>query len=100
MEGWINPYTIVVALGFVFGLGMWVQKVNTSVKAISDIKSNISAIKTNLDRIIGHMFGPERPSESSSPVRLTDYGKDLSQAIGAKEWAETTASNLLDKIAR
>ncbi len=99
MEGWTNNYYIVVvALTLVFGIGMWVQKVNTSVKAVNDLKSNISAIKANLDRIIGHMFGPERPSESKSPVRLTEYGEGLSEAIGAKQWAEETASNLLTKM--
>lgn len=72
-------------------LGLWQGEVNTD-------RSNFNAFMTEVRGDIKKILGllPQSPVASSSPLQLTDLGKEISEEISAKKWAENESTTLLD----
>ncbi len=71
--------------------GKWQQKVDGGLDQTMDsIKGINSGIIEILDRL------PGSPIKSDSPLQLTEMGVEISREIGAKEWAESESTLLME----
>ena len=65
---------------------------------IKEIRGQLKEVGENVSRILEFIFG-KRTIVSSSPMRLTDFGKMVADRLKAEQWAATLAPTLLDKVA-
>ena len=110
MMDWGNPVTyvaIIAAGGVLVAIGKWVGGMEefrkTVGRSIDEIKADIDKIKADIDKInavIKEIFKrlPPVPITGESPVRLTDFGKKISDRLEAKEWAQQLAPSLSSQI--
>ena len=94
---WQNPLTytaIVAALGLLVTLGILIFK-SGARKGRGD-----AFMKDTKETLDTHtlLMRTEPAIERSSPVRLTEFGKEIAARIEAEEWASKTAPGLLDEI--
>ena len=86
---------VITAIGWVFGAGKLIAKV-------SSFEQNLKSFNKLLDEVrldIKTIFARLRPAvESHSPITLTDFGKEISVSIDAKEWAKTEATRVIDRV--
>ncbi len=84
----------VIALGTVlFVTGRWVGSVNEHRNIVKDTLAEIREdVKNILKRI------PPSTVASESPLRLTDFGQDISEQLDAKTWARRTAAQLRNEV--
>ena len=97
-----NPWAIVIAAGAIVGglvkAGMWIGSVNTDRKNFGksiendrkDFRTSISnladEIRADIKEILSRL--PRAPIAAGSPLRLTDFGKQIADQIKAEEWSE------------
>ena len=79
---------------------IWVTGVNSDR---SDFKIFMADVRDKLETIafaLGEL-GAKRAfvGGSQSPLALNDFGRELSQAFGARAWAETHADDVREKVA-
>lgn len=94
---WNNPLIFVVGaiaiIGAIWKLAEWKGRTDDSVAAIKDaIREIREDIKKILDRL------PDPSVTRGSPLRLTEFGEEISQRLDARPWAESTAPDLLPEI--
>ena len=84
-----HPLVAWGAILALIGAGFWAGKMQehkgTVQKFMQEIRDDIKKILRLL---------PKAVAAGESPLQLTDLGKSISVAIGAKTWAERTAQNL------
>lgn len=82
---WTNPLIYVAGgiaiIGATWKLGEWKGRTDDSVAAIKGAK------------ILGRLPNPS--VQGGSPLRLTEFGEEISQRLDARSWAAETASDLL-----
>ena len=88
---WAGILTSVLSLlSLTFVIGKWVGSVNIRLDAITDsiakIQGDIKRIFDRLDRL------PPTPLEHSSPLRLSDLGRNITETLGGQAWAQHTAA--------
>lgn len=99
--GSINPVWILVVLatgGALITVGKWIggmDKFRSSVEgAIVDIKNSISTIQGDIKSILGAL--PPQPVSRTSPLTLTELGKDISQELDVSSWATNEATGVVN----
>ena len=99
----VSPLTVmalVTAIGLVFAIGKWVGGVNSDRKTFKEfmreIKNEISKIHDNIGKILDRL--PAATIAHSSPLTLTSLGRQVSQELDARGWAERTAPTLADRV--
>ena len=84
---WSNPLIYIVGgiagIGAIWKLGEWKGRTDDSVRAIND---TIREIREDIKKILG------------SPLRLTEFGEEISRRLDARSWATETAANLLPEV--
>lgn len=71
-------------------IAAWYGEVNSDRKSFKEFMKEVrDDIKELLERI------PKRTFASQSPVSLTDYGKEVAESMGAPDWAERLAPELM-----
>lgn len=84
---WSNPLIYIVGgiagIGAIWKLGEWKGRTDDSVSAIKD---TIREIREDIKKILG------------SPLRLTEFGEEISRRLDARSWATETAANLLPEV--
>ena len=85
--GWIATFLICMIL--VWKASAKYKHINTQVEEIPGIKNDITIIKKDVAEIKGSLLAfmrdKETPDASQSPIRLSDYGREIFDAIeGAK----------------
>ena len=84
---WSNPLIYIVGgiagIGAIWKLGEWKGRTDDSVSAIKD---TIREIREDIKKILG------------SPLRLTEFGEEISRRLDARSWATETASVLLPEV--
>ncbi len=119
MAEWLNnPVIVLVALAILGLLGKaiyWVAGVDKDRRALKDdaekdrtefkeksekdrseILGLIKEIREDIKNIFLRL--PPAPVAGSSPLRLTDFGNQISSSIKAEEWANELAPTLLDDV--
>lgn len=91
---WTNPLIHVAGgiaiIGATWKLGESKGRTDDSVAAI---KAAIGEIREDIKKILGRLPNPS--VEGGSPLRLTEFGEEISQRLDARSWAAETASDLL-----
>lgn len=62
----------------------------------SETRAALGGIREDVKKILVAM--PKNVLARTSPVRLTDFGKEVSKSVGAAAWAEEKAPDLVDEI--
>ena len=98
MDDWLR-IIVVVAVPTVVGmiwLARWSGKLDGWVKEIdgfkADTKDALNRIHDDIKKILASQ--PRNVLAGTSPVRLTDLGKEVSKSVTAAVWAEKEASKL------
>ena len=60
------------------------------------IREIVSEIREDIKKIFRRL--PRQPIESQSPLRLTDYGRALSEGIAGAKWASRIADTIGDQV--
>ena len=93
----ISITVLLVAFAAIFKLGNWYGEVNSDRKrydqVIEDIRRELGEIRKDIKDIFRRL--PPEPTTSTSPIRLSDIGEQISNDIDAKAWAEEMAQNLI-----
>ncbi len=115
MPGWLGPVGIPAAIALLVGVGIWVGKVmerlgniketadadrETFQKAITEDRTRVRTILDEIRGDIKKMFHSLGQAEAvpQSPLRLTDYGRELLAGIGGEPWAARLATALKDGV--
>ena len=111
MTGWeivgvMGSFAAAVVLIFIFVFNKvadqseWKGKVDSDRAAfkvfIEDVREDIREIREDIKRIFRNL--PRRIAATNSPLRLTEWGKEISEEIKAKAWAGNLALNLADQL--
>ena len=85
----------IVFIAFVLAIltAVWVTKTNSDRK---NFKEFMAEVKQDIKRIFERL-PPPKTAESVSPLRLTDFGREISNLINANEWADKLANELIEK---
>ena len=97
---WVYAPTAIAGAGLVYGivrgsiaLGEWIGAVNADRVAFKEFMSRIEG---KIDRIFERL-SPPPTAASASPIRLTDFGKQISQELDVKAWVPNQAKALLER---
>ena len=93
MNPWLLAGTAVAIITVIFYIGKWVGDINAfksgAVGKVVDLLEEIrDEIRTLLDRV------PAVHIARGSPLRLTDLGRNVSDALDAQAWMATLAAEL------
>ena len=95
---WVYAPTAIAGAAFVYGivrgsiaLGEWIGAVNSDRAAFKEFMSRIEG---KIDRIFERLAQPQT-SERGSPIRLTDFGKQISRELQVKAWVSAQVAALL-----
>lgn len=106
-------YIPVVALGVaIFGYALkwivkaerWMSKKDESIRflegAINELNLTIKELNSDIKVLFrNNLEGSSEPIvERKSPLRLTDRGDSISEALGVKAWATQTAQDVFPKL--
>ncbi len=97
---WTKIPLIVIAvlavLGVLYKFAHWQGTVDTD---LTTLKKFMEEIREDIKRIFNRL-PPPSPVASDSPMRLTDFGKNIAQKFGAFEWAEKLAPTLVGEAGK
>ena len=90
-----HPATWIIAAvaiaGAVFAAGKWYGAVNNDRDSFKEF---MTEVRDDIKEILSRLSPP--PVAGQSPVQLTDFGKEISEAVSAAEWARNEAAKLVD----
>ena len=99
---WIRPIVVVAVptIALVISMAMWVGKHKEWMKGIDEFKQDTKRTLAEIRGDIKKLLAAQPPSvlASTSPVRLTDLGKEVSKCVGAAGCAEQIAARLVDEV--
>ena len=90
-----NPLLWILILGVGSALvaaGKWIGGMDEFRR---DVRDTLKTIEENIKDIF-HLLQPE--AIGGSPLRLTDFGRSISEDVGGSAWASETASRLLGQL--
>ena len=88
----ISITALLAVIALIFKFGSWYGEVNSDRNKFSNF---IEEIRKDIKEILSRL--PPSPTTSSSPIQLTELGKQISENIDAKSWAEKFAQELFEK---
>lgn len=62
-----------------------------------EVRKDMKELRKDIKDIFKQL-PPPKPLQPGSPLKLSDYGKELSETVKAKAWAERTAETLLENV--
>ena len=111
MSGWelvgtLSGFAAALVILFIYVLNKisdraeWRGKVDSDrtsfKKFMKEIREDIQEIRADIKKIFERL--PRRAAMASSPMRLTDLGKEIAEAIDAKAWAANLALTLTSQL--
>ena len=99
---WIRPIVVVAipTLGVVIWLSKWFGRQGEWMKGIDEFKDDtkhaLAEIRTDIKKLLAAQ--PRNVLAGTSPLQLTDLGKEVSECVGASAWAEQVATQLIDQV--
>lgn len=109
---WSNPLVYIVpgiaflgaSITFVIRVERFMSKKNESIrfleKAIEELKVDVKELRTDVKVLFRNNSGDSSVSvvERNSPLRLTEVGDSISEALDVKTWATGTAQDVVPKL--
>ncbi len=99
---WIRPIAVVAVptIALVISMAVWVGKHKEWMKGIDEFKQDTKRTLAEIREDIKKLLAAQPPSvlASTSPVRLTDLGEEVSERVGAAACAEQIAARLIDEV--
>ena len=83
------------ACGKIFAAGKWVGEVNSDRKAF---KAFTERVENKLDQIFDRL-SRQQTVEPGSPLKLTTFGREVSESLNAAGWAAEKAVELHPQVA-
>ena len=78
----------------------WTGTVNSDMgwlkETVKEIKTNIATLQDSIYKIWDRM--PSSTVHESSPLRLSEVGRSISETLDGRKWAEKTAGQLVDSL--
>lgn len=100
MNDWVNLGKVVVAAGAVIGIiitilriGEWKGSVDSDRE---DFKDFIKEVRKDIKEILSSLSSTV--TDRSSPLKLTDLGRSISNSLKASEWAKQAAPSIIDDV--
>jgi len=84
---------IIAIFGVIFAAGKWVGYVNADRESFKDF---IKEVRADIKQILKKL--PSVTLAGSSPLRLTDIGKEISRKLKASTWAKEASVSLMSKV--
>jgi len=84
-------------------VGSLEKSVGSLKKSVSNLNGAVQSIRgdiRNIQEKIVEIFGrlpPLNTTEADSPIRLTEKGREISEHLGAKDWAKESVDQLLSQ---
>lgn len=107
MENWLsNPLTYILILGavtaigtlmrYTFKAGEWKRGVDEDISSFEEFSERVEASLSKIERDIKDLSEriPVPIIKGSSPLSLTEFGKEVSSEINAKDWAKSKSQTL------
>ena len=89
--------TVIALIAIIAAFGKyreWKGTVNADIQSFKEFMNEIRGdIKKIFDRL-----PPSPITEGASPIKLTDFGTNISHDIGAKKWANLLAPKLVSQV--
>lgn len=107
MSEWMeSPYVMAAGAALVVGLlagvfraGRWYGAVNSDREAFKDfmkgVRDDLGAIRASIERILHRL--PAGTVAHTSPLALTELGREVSEELDARGWAERTAPEFAER---
>lgn len=93
---WWVVVGIIVSAGYaVVKFVRWTGRVDTR---LDDLTTGLADARADIKKILERLFS-RSTVEAHSPIQLTDFGREISAATSANEWARTNAPNLENEAA-
>ena len=88
--------------GIIWKTGRWVGKVDSETSGVrefaQEIRDNLREMRTHINDIFSRL-PPPRTVETGSPVRLSEFGRQVAAKLQADEWASQAAPTLAKDVA-
>ena len=85
----------------VWKIGRWTERVDAGTKATGKLEDKLEQfageIRSRIDQIFLRL-PPPQPVASSSPAKLTDFGRKIAAKFGAQEWATELAPTVVEEV--
>ena len=72
------------------------DSVATLKDSVATLRDDVATLRDDVNRILGKLSSPV--VESGSPLRLTSLGKRIATDVGASEWAQATAVEVVGDV--
>ena len=101
MAEWVgdNPWAPallgIAAIGGLIKLGMWIGAVNTDRESF---RAFMEEVRGDIKKILGRV--PAQTVERGSPLRLTEFGEEISRKLDVKTWALNEAMAQFERVDR
>jgi len=88
-------FGLIVAAAFCIAIicTVWITKVNSDR---NNFKEFMKTVQEDIKKIFERL-PPPKAADSIGPLRLTEFGKEISALINVQEWAEKLANKLIEK---
>ncbi len=104
-ENWFFISVSAAIIGLLVGIvvrlvkvGIWIGSANTNIEALREglesVQKELESVPEDIKQVFVRL-PPPKTADASSPLQLTDYGKEISAHVGAKGWAESNVENLI-----
>ena len=99
---WIRPIVVAIipTLGVVIWMSRWFGRQGEWMKGIDEFKDDTKKALTEIREDIKKLLAaqPRNVLAGTSPLQLTDLGKEVSECVGAAAWAEQVATQLINRV--
>lgn len=75
-------------------MGRWVARIEANQDTFKEF---MREIRDDIKKIFSRL--PPAPVSASSPLRLTDFGKQIEEHLNARDWARSLAPTLSNEVA-
>lgn len=96
---------VISIMAFLVGVGIWIGRrqsfEKTTGKAIDRIDTSVEKINDSIGSIkvnVAVLASGKSVDTTASPLRLTEFGKSIYDAVGGKNWARAEANLYTDQF--
>ena len=84
------------------GVNDGIKRVDDGIKRVDDgikgVRDDIRGVNDGIQEVLSRLPPPSEPMLKSSPLRLSEQGKEMSRRMGVREWAKATAADFAEGL--